>query len=182
MELSDNLNPHLSWTDAPEGTRSYALVVVDPDVPATAEHVNQEGQVINASLPRVDFYHWCMVNIPKDVTEIGQGSCSQGIVAGGKNNPHGPAGSMQGVNDYTNFMAGSDLAGRYHGYDGPCPPWNDEKIHHYHFKLFALDVDRLDLPVSFGGQDLIAAMNKHILAEASIVGTYTLFADHLAAQ
>ena len=113
------------------------------------------------------------------MTEIAQGSCSRGVVLGGKNDPAGPSGALQGVNDYTNFMAGSDLAGRYHGYDGPCPPWNDECIHHYHFKVFALDVESLALPAAFGGQDLVAAMSGHVLAEASIVGTYTLFAGYL---
>lgn len=45
--------------------------------------------------------------------------------------PDVPAGSRQGLNDYTAFMAGSEMAGDYFGYDGPCPPWNDERLHHY---------------------------------------------------
>ena len=40
--------------------------------------------------------------------------------------------------DFTN----NDMRGDYHGYDGPCPPWNDGILHHYVFTLYALDVAR----------------------------------------
>jgi phosphatidylethanolamine-binding protein (PEBP) family uncharacterized protein len=40
-------------------------------------------------------------------------------------------------------MAGNpDMAGQYFGYDGPCPPWNDERMHHYIFTIYALDIDK----------------------------------------
>ena len=83
---------------------------------------------------------------------------------------------VEGINGYTGFMAGDpDMAGTYGGYDGPCPPWNDELLHHYHFRLFALDVDSLTLPSRFGGADLLQAMKGHVLAEAEIHGTYSLY-------
>ena len=66
------------------------------------------------------------------------------------------------------------MAGDYAGYDGPCPPWNDSIIHHYHFSVFALDVERLDLEGSFGGAQVREAMRGHVLASGSVVGTYTL--------
>ena len=66
------------------------------------------------------------------------------------------------------------MAGDYLGYDGPCPPWNDERLHHYHFRLFALDVETLELPVNYTLADLNAAMDGHVLAEAELVGTYSL--------
>ena len=57
-----------------------------------------------------------------------------------------------GVNNYTDWFAGDEqMAGDYGGYDGPCPPWNDELLHHYRFTLYALDVPSLGLPGAFGG-------------------------------
>ena len=175
MALSDNLSPQLSWHDAPAGTRSFALLCVDVDVPSEVDDVNQEGKALPADMPRVDFYHWVMIDIPPGVTELHTGQCCDGITPKGKDNPPGPDGARQGVNDYTNFMAGDpDMAGTYLGYDGPCPPWNDELLHRYVFTVYALDVDRLDLGESFTGPDALKAMEGHILAQASLTGTYTL--------
>jgi len=175
MALSDNLSPHLVWSDAPAATRSFVLLCVDPDVPAVADDVNQDGRTLDADMPRVDFYHWTMVNIPADVTELATGQCSDGVTVGGKTGPAGPPGSRQGLNDYTGFMAGNpDMAGQYFGYDGPCPPWNDERLHHYVFTIYALDVASLDLAEEFTGHDVQSAMQGHILGQASLTGTYTL--------
>jgi Raf kinase inhibitor-like YbhB/YbcL family protein len=66
------------------------------------------------------------------------------------------------------------MEGAYYGYDGPCPPWNDSIIHHYVFTVFALDTAELDLDDGFTGHDLHNAIAGHILAEASLTGTYAL--------
>ncbi|AKS43122.1 YbhB/YbcL family Raf kinase inhibitor-like protein [Wenzhouxiangella marina] len=174
MALSDNLSPHLAWSEAPEGTRSFAVVCMDPDVPSVGDDVNQEGRTIAADLPRVDFCHWALVDLPASHTELATGDCSREVTVGGKQSPPGPDGSRQGLNDYTSFMAGSEMAGQYHGYDGPCPPWNDERLHHYVFTVYALDVETLDLPAGFNGHDVVKAIEGHVLAQASITGTYTL--------
>lgn len=175
MRLSDNLSPHLSWTGAPAETRSFALLCMDHDVPSEASAVNQEGQVLPADMPRVSFCHWAMANIPVGVTELATAACSDGVTPKGKRNPPGPSGSRQGLNDYTGFMAGDvNMAGEYFGYDGPCPPWNDERLHHYVFTVYALDVEQLDLPEPFTGHELLQAMEGHVLAQASLTGSYTL--------
>jgi len=175
VAMSDNRNPHLAWSDVPAGTRSFALVCSDPDVPSKPDDVNQEGREIPADLPRVEFVHWTMADIPADCREIAEGSCSNGITARGKKDPPGPAGTRQGVNDYTGWFAGdADMGGEYQGYDGPCPPWNDSLVHHYHFRVYALDVDSLGLSSGFTVADLRRAMQGHVLAEAGCMGTYTL--------
>jgi Raf kinase inhibitor-like YbhB/YbcL family protein len=116
-----------------------------------------------------------MIDIPTDVTELATGECCEGVTPKGKQNPPGPAGARQGLNDYTNFLAGDpDMAGNYFGYDGPCPPWNDERLHHYAFTVYALDTERLDLPESFTGHDVVEAIEGHVLDRASITGSYTL--------
>jgi len=175
MALSDNLSPHFRWSDAPAGTRSFAIVCMDPDVPSVADDVNQEGKTLSSDMPRVDFCHWAMVDIPTSVTELATGQCSDGVTPKGKQNPPGPEGARQGLNDYTQFMAGDpDMGGKYFGYDGPCPPWNDERMHHYIFTVYALDTDRLDLPEEFTGHDVVEAIEGHVLDKASLKGTYTL--------
>ena len=100
------------------------------------------------------------------------------IIAGGKLNPEGPSGSRQGINDYTGFMADNpELKGDYFGYDGPCPPWNDEIVHHYHFVLYATDLDHCPVEGRFTGTDVLSAIDGHILGEARITGTYALNPD-----
>lgn len=178
MQLADNLSPHLAWSDVPEGTRSFAILCVDPDVPADAADANQEGRTLPADAPRVDFFHWVIINLPADLRELQTGECCDGVTVKGKQNPPGPRGARQGLNTYTRFMAGApEMAGQYFGYDGPCPPWNDERLHHYHFTVYALDVPTLDVADPFDGEDVRRAMNGHVLDQARITGTYTLNPD-----
>ena len=172
--LSDNRSPHLAWSGAPTGTQSFAVLCIDPDVPTVGDDVNQEGKVVSAQLPRTHFVHWVMVDVPPSCTELAAGSCGEGVVARGKQDPPGPDGARQGVNDYTAWFAGdADMSGAYKGYDGPCPPWNDELVHRYTFTVYALDCARLDVAGDFTAADVQAAMEGHGLASASITATYT---------
>ena len=75
IALSQNRNPELSWSDVPEGSRSFALICVDPDAPTVPDNVNKEGQVVPADLPRADFHHWVMVDISATCTTIAAGEC-----------------------------------------------------------------------------------------------------------
>jgi Raf kinase inhibitor-like YbhB/YbcL family protein len=174
IALSENRSPQLAWSGAPEGTKSFAILCIDPDVPSVGDDVNQEGRTVSADLPRVDFVHWAMVDVPASCRELPEGACGEGVVARGKQDPPGPDGARQGVNDYTGWFAGdADMSGAYKGYDGPCPPWNDELRHRYTFTVYALDVDRLDVDGDFTAADVQAAMEGHVLASAAITGTYT---------
>lgn len=174
IALAGNRNPHLRWSDIPEGTRSFALTVNDPDVPSVGDDVNQHGKAVARDLPRVDFCHWLLANLPGSVTEISAGQFSDGVTARGKSG-NGPFNTLQGLNDYTGWFAGdADMAGDYHGYDGPCPPWNDERMHHYTFTVYALSIEQLILPDRYTAADLQTAMAGHILATASLTGRYTL--------
>jgi len=173
--LSDNKSPHLAWKDAPPGTRSYVLTCIDTDVPSRGDDVNQADRIVPADLPRVEFVHWLMANIPAECGELGEGACGEGVVARGKREPFGPPGSVQGINDFTGWFAGdADMGGDYLGYDGPCPPWNDALLHHYHFRIYALDVEHLALRQGFTSPELHAAMAGRVLATAELSGTYSL--------
>jgi Raf kinase inhibitor-like YbhB/YbcL family protein len=173
--LADNFNPQFSWDDVPDGTQSFALICHDPDVPSKPDDVNQEGREVPADLPRVDFYHWVLVDLDAGMRDIEEGAFSSGITPRGKGGPLAPLGARQGVNSYTDwFAADHDMSGDYFGYDGPCPPWNDAIVHHYIFTLYALSVPKVELEGSFTGQDALKAIEGKILAQASITGTYTL--------
>jgi Raf kinase inhibitor-like YbhB/YbcL family protein len=173
--LSQNRSPQLAWSGAPAGTRSFAIVCHDPDVPSRGDDVNQEGRVVPATLPRVDFFHWVLVDLPPSVTSVAAGEFASGVAARGKPGPAAAHGARQGVNDYTGWFASDkDMSGNYFGYDGPCPPWNDEIPHHYVFTVFALDVARLAVDGAFTGGEARKAMQGHVLAQASITGRYTL--------
>jgi len=176
VRFSDNHNPHLRWSGAPAATRSFVLICRDPDAPSRPDDVNKEIRFVPADLPRTDFFHWVMVDIPAPVTEIHAGSCSNGFVARGKETPPAPVGARQGVNDYTGWFAGDpDMHGTYHGYDGPCPPWNDMRVHRYHFELYATDLPHCPvIGTGFDAKQVLAAIQGHVLAEARLTGTYTL--------
>jgi Raf kinase inhibitor-like YbhB/YbcL family protein len=175
MRLGTNRNPQLAWAGLPDGTRSLVITCIDPDVPSSPEGINEEGRTVPEELPRVDFTHWVMVDVPATVDGIDEGSCSSGVIAGGKQGPDGPPGARQGINDYTSFLAGDrDMRGDYYGYDGPCPPWNDERLHHYRFTVYATDLERCPVDGRFTAADVLAAIAGHVLAEASLTGSYTL--------
>jgi len=61
----ENISPQLSWSGVPDGTKSFALVMHDPDAPRSG-----------------GFYHWVMFNIPGDAREMQEGATLQGVVIG----------------------------------------------------------------------------------------------------
>lgn len=178
IALGENCNPQLSWSDIPLKARSLVLICIDPDVPTSMDDFNKEGSTISASLPRQNFIHWIMIDIPAKNGSIGEGECSDGIVPGGKDEPAGPPGSRQGLNDYTGFFAGDeDMGGNYFGYEGPCPPWNDEIVHNYHFQLLAINLSRVDVEGDFEAEDVLNAIEGHVIEGTEIVGKYSLNPD-----
>ncbi|PWC20829.1 phospholipid-binding protein [Brenneria roseae subsp. roseae] len=175
LALSSNKNPYLAWRDVPADTQSFVLLCLDPHAPSTLDDVNQEGKEVSASLPRVNFFHWVLVDIPAQIREIAEGRHSDGIAPRGKPSLPVEAGMRHGLNDYTAWFKGDEqMSGDYYGYDGPCPPWNDAIAHHYTFTLYALDIPRLDLHDKLDGPAVLSAIAGHILAEASLTGTYSL--------
>lgn len=178
-----NRNPHLAWEGVPNGTESLALFCYDRDAPLDLSLANRSDVVLAPTLPRGDFFHWSLIDIPLAMDSIAEGHFSDGITAHGKAAPLVPWASngghyqplRQGLNDYTGALAGdAAMAGDYYGYDGPCPPSNDERIHHYIFHLYALDVPALTLGARFTGAQARAAIRGHILDEAQLIGAYSL--------
>ena len=169
-----NRSPHLAWSDVPAGTRSFAIVCHDYDVPSKPDDVNRADRTVPYDLPRADFHHWVLVDLPPDARELPAGADSDGFTPRGK--PPGPTGhGVRGLNDYTAWFAGDEaMRGDYGGYDGPWPPFNDERLHHYVFTVYALVVPSLGMPARFTGPEALQAMAGHVLAKAAITGTYSL--------
>lgn len=173
--FSDNVNPHLAWSELPAGTKSLVLICHDFDVPSRPDDVNKPDREIPADLPRVDFFHWVMVDVAPALGAIGEGQFSHGFTPRGKPGPAAGHGARHGLNDFTGWFAGDpQMTGEYFGYDGPFPPFNDSLVHHYVFTLYAVSVDRLAVEGAFTGAQVREALAGKVLAEATLSGTYTL--------
>ena len=170
-----NRNPDLSWTDAPASTRSLVLINDDLDVPTSLDTFNKEGATIPFQLPRRTLCHWVLVDIaPHD--SIALGEFSDGVTARGKPGPDSLRGTRQGVNEYGDWFRNADpkMARDYFGYEGHCPPWNDERPHRYVFTLYATDFERFPLEGKFGKYEALDALKGHVLAQASLTGLFSL--------
>ncbi len=99
--------------------------------------------------PAGTWVHWVIFNIPADVSELKENLPKTESVLGK---------AKQGINDFEKI-----------GYGGPCPPSGSP--HRYFFKLYALDTE-LNLSGNVKKEDLVKAMQGHILAEGQIIGTY----------
>ncbi|MES2959588.1 MAG: YbhB/YbcL family Raf kinase inhibitor-like protein [Pseudomonadota bacterium] len=175
VTFADNLNPHLAWSELPAATQSLVLICHDFDVPSKADDVNQADREIPSDLPRVDFFHWVLVDLPPHLTQIAEGEFSRGFTPRGKPGPATLHGARQGTNDYSAWFAGDpQRAGSYFGYDGPFPPFNDSLVHHYVFTLYATSLARLPLEGAFGGAAVRQAIADQVLDAATHSGTYTL--------
>ena len=100
--------------------------------------------------------HWVIYGIAGDVTSL-----PEGIPAGSQ--VDSPVSALQGKNSWS--------SGRTVGYRGPAPP-KGHGVHHYHFKLYALDA-KLDLEPGLTKKQLHDAIEPHVIATGELVGTYS---------
>ena len=128
-----NKSPHLQWEGAPAGTKSFAVTCFDPDAPTGS-----------------GFWHWVVVNIPANVTELALG-------AGGGNVP---AGALEVRTDFGKP-----------GYGGPCPPPGDHP-HRYLFTVFAVAQEKLGVTADTSAAVVGFQLNFNTLAKAAIMGLY----------
>lgn len=168
-----DISPAVTWSAGPSGTRSYALRMRDLDVPAAFDQIEKPGVTITTDAPRISVDHWVLADIPVSLHALAEGADSAGFIKGGK--PTGPTNhGLRGTNIYASFFASKPgMAGPYGGYDGPCPPRNDELPHRYVVEVFALDVGSLTLPDGFTGEDMAKAMSGHILAQGEASAQYS---------
>lgn len=166
-------SPAVAWSNAPAETKSFALIMTDPDVPLDVTLL-RGPRPIPVEAARDTHYHWVLYDIPATTAALPAGADGDGF------SPHGkPATRTQwgqrGVNANTWLMAGNPrLKGTYAGYDGPCPPENDLKPHGYTITIYALDIDHLAAKPLMDGPDVRKAIEGHVLAQGEAVGHYSL--------
>ena len=132
-----NVSPAVKWSGAPKGTKSFALMVHDPDAPTGG----------------AGWWHWVVTNIPADAAGLPKG-------AGKADGSALPKGAAQITTDFGGP-----------GWGGPCPPVGD-KPHHYHFTLYALKVDKLDLPPGATASLAGFMINANSISKATLTGKY----------
>jgi Raf kinase inhibitor-like YbhB/YbcL family protein len=132
-----NLSPELVWSEPPAGTKSFAVLVHDPDAPTGG----------------AGFWHWIVLDVPAFARTLPEG-------AGSSDGKKLPAGARQLDNDYGDAAWG-----------GPCPPAG-AGAHRYNFTVYALSVDKLDLPPHAKSAVVGFMINKNALAKATITSRY----------
>ena len=159
----------------PSTAKSLVLLCVDVDVPTRPDDVNKEGRLVRPTCrgPISGIGRWSTFRRPS--VRFRRASPPTARLHAASATPAAPRDHAQGLNDYTLWFAGDkDMEGQYFGYDGPCPPWNDTLLHHYHFTLYATDLVRRPVEGAFTGQQVRDAIAQHVLAEARLTGTYAL--------
>jgi probable phosphoglycerate mutase len=166
--FSDNVSPHLAWSDLP-GRHPLA----GPDLPrlrrAEQGRRRQPGRPRSAGRPaRGSTSSTGCWSTCRQRQLDRRRRLQPGLQRARQARPDGGGGGFtmarQGINDYTGWFAGNaEMAGDYYGYDGPFPPWNDSLIHHYVFTLYALDVARAPVEGRFAGAALRQAIYPHVL-------------------
>jgi hypothetical protein len=100
--------------------------------------------------PAGTWHHWALFDIPASTSDLAESYARDAHVGA----------TRQAINDF-----GAS------GYGGPCPP-KGHGTHHYHFKLLALDVEKLDVKERSRCKEVEAAARGHVLATAELIGTY----------
>jgi len=106
----------------------------------------------DAAAPK-PFTHWIAYDLPAYLTSLREGLPTDPVLA-----------DIEGAKQGTNSRGST-------GYFGPKPPVGDPS-HNYHFQVFALDVAELGLPPGAPREEVLKAMEGHVLDEGEIVGTY----------
>jgi len=120
-------------------------------VPAHAKELALVVEDPDAPTPE-PWVHWLLYKIPPTATGLPEGVPASGSLSE-------PAGALQGLNSWDEI-----------GYRGPAPP-KGHGVHHYHFRLYALDAP-LEIGPGSKKKAILSAIEGHILAQAELVATY----------
>ncbi|MDX9786266.1 MAG: YbhB/YbcL family Raf kinase inhibitor-like protein [Desulfobacterales bacterium] len=136
------ISPPLNWNDVPEGTKSLALAVTDPDVPEQFQ------------FPRV-FAHWMVYNISPNETGLPEGASPGGKM---------PSGAKELNSDFVTF-------GSPHHKNHYAGPWPPDRSHRYVFTLYALKT-ALDIPENADYVEFVKTVLPVTITSATLMATY----------
>jgi len=157
--FGENMSPPLNWNGVPPSAKSLVLITEEPE-----DRISTMGSY--TAVASGDAIHWLLYNMPVSLTGLAEGvPTSTGEL---------PDGTLQGVNDFNAI-----------GYSGPCPPasvvvyggttgagrFSSDPPHDYFFRLYALDT-LVDLAPGATKQELLAAMDGHVVAFGETMGKY----------
>lgn len=128
-----NTSPQLRWSGAPEGTQSYVVTCFDPDAPTPS-----------------GFWHWCLVDIPADVTSLEAGAA---------------AGDLPGRAFHVRNDGGEP------GFMGAAPPKGDQP-HRYYFVVHAVGVPSLGVDANASPAVVSFNLAFKTVGRAILHGTY----------
>jgi hypothetical protein len=129
-----NVSPELHWSGFPEETKSFAVTCFDPDAPTGS-----------------GFWHWVLVGLPSNRTELPRGAGSGDDLA---------AGAFHVRNDYSE-----------RSYGGAAPPAGD-RSHRYFFAVHAVDVEKLDVTQDASPAYVGFNLTFHVIARGVIRPTF----------
>lgn len=134
----ENQSPALKWSKAPTGTKSFAIIVHDPDAPTGGG----------------GWWHWLVYNIPASVTSLptNAGALGSKALEG--------AGATQSKTDFGKP-----------GWGGPCSPVGSK--HRYNFTVYALSVEKIDLPADSMPALVGFMINGNTIAKATMTAYYS---------
>ena len=155
--IGENVSPPLAWKNAPEGTKSYALLMIDPEgrnglgAVLGQPHVVAEwgGKPGGVAPSPGGVSHWVAYDIPASVTGFAEGEVSK------------PS---------EKYVGGIGTA-KLTNYTGPCTPAGP--LHHYTFTLIATDLEPSALAPGLTREELVKALDGHAKQATGLIGTFS---------